>query len=277
MMDKCNHATSIMEHALQLKGEGKDFFLSKQYEKATEKYQQAIDYIATGTCSTPFQSEADIVRITCLSNIAMCHYKNGNYTYAILACNDALEKGNTPSSDNIVIKLLYRRGMCHLLLSKLPEAKSDLMIAYGIDRDNVHVQKGLIELKDRMLVERDKQKERDLYSGMFSSGKVPAVKEVVNTTEENVTKDFHSSSSDNNNDKTYGSNSSGIGMNESPRLSSSMDDLAKGVTSEKVKTTTDFGQKMEILRVLIMTMAFKTTNPRKRRKRKRRKKRKRQT
>eukprot|EP00592_Proboscia_alata_P016723 CAMPEP_0194393774 /NCGR_PEP_ID=MMETSP0174-20130528/123483_1 /TAXON_ID=216777 /ORGANISM="Proboscia alata, Strain PI-D3" /LENGTH=774 /DNA_ID=CAMNT_0039189493 /DNA_START=435 /DNA_END=2759 /DNA_ORIENTATION=- len=209
--------SSQMKRILHLKNEGKVFFTSKNYAAAAEKYQETADYcryclqqcssnsggnsstqkhltktydnILPPPCAltTPFKMQSKLLRVTCLSNAATCHFKNGQYIRAVIACNDALAKDNenegsivngstapaqasNSQDSNTIIKLLYRRGMSHFLLLKLHEAKVDLMTAHALDRDNIVVKKGLKGVRDQ-IKEEEERKVKGLCRGFFNGTK----------------------------------------------------------------------------------------------------------
>ncbi len=95
-------------------------------------------------------AEAEDLRMTCLSNLAACHFQWGNYAFVI----DLASKVLARQADNV--KLLYRRGVAHLERSEFAEAKTDLVEAHRLDPTNkaINEKMGQLRLRERKHLEQ---------------------------------------------------------------------------------------------------------------------------
>ncbi|GKY95329.1 hypothetical protein MPSEU_000494700 [Mayamaea pseudoterrestris] len=153
--------------AKKLKTEGTELFQSQSYAEASQKYENAADYIVDDddVSGDEIPDEERQFYVSCWSNAAMCYIKTKDWAAAKRACDKVLGLASERTSN---IKALYRRGLAKLHLGLLKEAKEDLMAAYNLDNGNKDVLKAMKQLKDAHALA--KQKEKQAFGGIF--GKV---------------------------------------------------------------------------------------------------------
>lgn len=149
--------------AKRLKVEGTSFFAKKQYNEAATKYEEAASYIVDSD-KEHIPDDDKALFVSCWSNAAMCYIKRGSWAESVSACDKVLELEGEEKN----LKALYRRGLAKFNLGDLPEAKSDLLSAYGVDKQNKDIRKALIRLKEAF--SDSKKRERAAFGGLF--GKV---------------------------------------------------------------------------------------------------------
>lgn len=144
-----------------LKQKGNDAFKSKDVEGAKGHYTEALDYLENVYDSTPQQeSTMKELRVGILSNLTMVEIKLKNFNSAVSHATEVLKV----SAENV--KALYRRGVAHMHLGNLQEAKNDLVAAARLDGANREVRKAYAELKVKISEESKRQKK--VFGGLFN-------------------------------------------------------------------------------------------------------------
>ncbi|XP_072034480.1 AH receptor-interacting protein-like [Amphiura filiformis] len=106
-----------------LKEEGNKLYQEKEYEKAAEKYAEALGCLENLVLHEKPNSseyiELDNLRIPFLLNYAQCKLLLGEYYQAIEHCSSVIEK------DDSLVKAYFRRGKAHVACWNLDEARKD--------------------------------------------------------------------------------------------------------------------------------------------------------
>lgn len=153
-----------VQEAKRLKTKGTECFKGGLFGEAAEKYEEAAGYVFEEQEGESIPDDDKELFVSCWSNAAMCYIKTGSWRAAGEACDKVLAIEGEEKN----LKALYRRGLANLNVNKFPEAKKDLMAAYGIDNKNKDVRKALAKLKEALA--EAKKKEKAAFGGMF--GKV---------------------------------------------------------------------------------------------------------
>ena len=91
------------EEAQKLKAEGNKAYSKKQFDKATQLYNQAI--------------ELEPTEITYYTNLAAVHYEAKDYDKAVQVCDKAVDIGRENRADfKLIAKALARRGGWFILI-----------------------------------------------------------------------------------------------------------------------------------------------------------------
>jgi len=146
--------------AQKFKDEGTKLFGEKSFGPAAAKYAKAADYAEDDEGNVETDEEKKLFTSS-LSNAAMCFFKLKEWSDVVQVCNRVLK-----GPDSKHVKCLYRRGMAYMHTGSLKEAKADLMEAYGQDKTNKDVRKGLAQLKEEMAAA--KKKEKDTFGNLFA-------------------------------------------------------------------------------------------------------------
>ena len=153
-----------VELAEKVKAEGTELFKNHSFKDAAAKYEKAATYAtAEGISGNDVPEGERPLYVSCWSNAAMCYIKVKDYPSAVHAVNKVLDIDSESESN---IKALYRRGLARLNMGLIDEAKTDLMAAYNLDKNNKDVRKALASLKQA--VADNKKKEKDAFGGFFS-------------------------------------------------------------------------------------------------------------
>lgn len=103
--------------AEQLKNEGNVLFKAGQYAEAVDKYQRALENVATGG--------GGLVKKSCHSNLASCYLHLEQWSKCVSHCDTVLEIDGGRN-----MKALYRRGQAYIGLKKKSNAVADLQRAF---------------------------------------------------------------------------------------------------------------------------------------------------
>ncbi|PIK56948.1 hypothetical protein BSL78_06149 [Apostichopus japonicus] len=147
-----------------LKEEGNNFYNQKDYQRAAEKYAEALGCLENLLLHEKPNSEdwmkLDEVRIPFLLNYAQCKYQLGEYYQAIEHATSVLDK----EEDNI--KALFRRGQAHRHCCNYQEAREDFLKVAKLDpKLGAAVRKELNAITE-MEKERDAE-EKEKLAGLF--------------------------------------------------------------------------------------------------------------
>lgn len=147
-----------------LKEEGNKFYKQKDYQRAADKYAEALGCLENLLLhEKPNSAEwvkLDAVRIPFLLNFAQCKYQLGEYYQAIEHATSVLDK----DEDNI--KALFRRGQAHTHCCNYREAREDFLKVAKLDpKLGAAVRKELNAISE-MEKERDAQ-EKEKLAGLF--------------------------------------------------------------------------------------------------------------
>lgn len=160
--------TDSLERAAQSKEQGNAAFKAGQVAEARTHYEAAIRHITPHQDLreprvTPEQRSEIVSLVSSLhGNMAMVKMKQSDWKGAIKSSSQVLQidAGN--------VKALYRRAQCHVQLSSLTDARSDLQRLLDIDPNNAPAKKELADLLRTMKSQQDK--ERAAFAGAFKSG-----------------------------------------------------------------------------------------------------------
>jgi len=185
-----DNVDEVLKAVEKVKSIGNDLFKAQKYKEALSKYKKAIRYInkktKATTTDTGLSSDSDDepqttdnepqttdekakdaslevlkkVLLPSLLNSAACKLKLNESASAIDDCNTVL------LLDDKNVKALYRRAQANIKMSDLVEAKNDLQSALNISPDDKAVRTEMTRVKK--LVEQQRQKEKQMYSKLFS-------------------------------------------------------------------------------------------------------------
>jgi len=152
-----------IEESRTLKGEATAAFKKGVFEEAKGLYIEAAEYLDDPYESTAEEDqEAEEMRLTLHLNIAMCALKSNDFAETVSFSSKVLKV------DSQNVKALYRRGVAHMALNNLEQAKTDFKVAMEKDPNNRDVRREMVKLKK--LLEADKKRQKNLFGGFF--GKV---------------------------------------------------------------------------------------------------------
>ncbi|OWZ21780.1 hypothetical protein PHMEG_0003610 [Phytophthora megakarya] len=147
-----------------LKAKGDDFFLSKDFQSATNAYAEAI--------SSTSNDNSDLI-VTCLSNRAACLLQLGNFEECISDCSKALSylpdtRNNDKNSSvlkhyRLKLKLFVRRGTAYCRVGQYSQAKADYGVACVMDNQNPHLRDDFMELVAMEKAQELKQSGDDIF------------------------------------------------------------------------------------------------------------------
>ncbi|KAJ8044243.1 AH receptor-interacting protein [Holothuria leucospilota] len=147
-----------------LKEEGNNYYKNKDYQKAADKYAEALGCLENLLLHEKPNSEdwliLDSVRIPFLLNFAQCKYQLGEYYQAIEHATSVLDK----EEDNV--KALFRRGQAHRHCCNYQEARNDLLKAAKLDPKLGAVVRKELQAIEEMEKERDAE-EKEKLAGLF--------------------------------------------------------------------------------------------------------------
>ncbi|KRX08605.1 hypothetical protein PPERSA_01858 [Pseudocohnilembus persalinus] len=163
-------ARELLDKSEKLKNEAKIFIQQKYYAKALEIYQAALNSIHPNF----FQNIPDkeilqkfkTLYNMLLNNCAFVHFQQKNYMYAIELCK------SVKVSDPTNIKAYYRTSLCYKELEDYEKAFQEIKKARQIQNTS-EVNQLYLEIKDlyKQYLDKNKDKERLLYSKMISQDK----------------------------------------------------------------------------------------------------------
>lgn len=127
--------------SMQLKNEGNRLHGLKQFKEAAEKYQRAIDNLATHT-----SAQSATLRTSCQSNLASCYLQLEQWDDCVTQCDAVLR------ADPANRKAFYRKGQAEAALGRFDDAVRDLARALEMSPDS---EKGVI--REKLEDAREKQ------------------------------------------------------------------------------------------------------------------------
>ncbi|KAM8732727.1 tetratricopeptide repeat protein 9C isoform 1-T4 [Acanthopagrus schlegelii] len=170
---------TLLEDAAQMKTEGNAFYREKNIRSAIGRYHRAL-LVLRGLDSevmtsmkgfghempalTPEQ-EATLrnTQVDCYNNLAACLLQKQSVDYARVREYSLRVLQWRPGD----VKALYRAGVATLEMGDAQTAKQYLTQACGVQPNDANVRKHLQRAEEKL--NRELQKERAMYRGMFSS------------------------------------------------------------------------------------------------------------
>lgn len=150
-----------IEAAGKKKEEGNVLFKAGKYERASKRYEKAVNYIGyDSSFSDEGKQQAKVLKITCNLNNAACKLKLKEYKQAEKLCSKVLEL------DSKNVKALYRRVQAYIQLVDLDLAELDIKKALEIDPDNRGVRMEYKLLKEK--VREYNKKDAQFYGNIFA-------------------------------------------------------------------------------------------------------------
>lgn len=150
-----------IEAAGKKKEEGNVLFKAGKYERASKRYEKAVNYIGyDSSFSDEEKQQAKVLKITCNLNNAACKLKLKEYKQAEKLCSKVLEL------DSKNVKALYRRVQAYIQLVDLDLAELDIKKALEIDPDNRAVRMEYKLLKEK--VREYNKKDAQFYGNIFA-------------------------------------------------------------------------------------------------------------
>ncbi|XP_059632083.1 peptidyl-prolyl cis-trans isomerase FKBP62-like [Cornus florida] len=153
-----------IEAAGKKKEEGNALFKSGKYERASKRYEKAVNFIEyDSSFSEEEKQQAKVLKVTCNLNTAACKLKLKDYKQAEKLCTKVLE------IDSRNVKALYRRAQAYIQLVDLDLAELDIKKALEIDPNNKDVKIEYKNLKEK--VKEYNKKDAQFYGNMFAKMK----------------------------------------------------------------------------------------------------------
>lgn len=122
---------------------------SSKSEQEEEKINDNVTkMIEDRTETSEVEAEARRLRVSCLNNLAACHFQWGHHT-AVIQLSSAVLHINS-----VMVKALYRRGVSHLALGDYDKCELDLVTAARLEPGNRAVQEQLGLARDRRGAEK---------------------------------------------------------------------------------------------------------------------------
>ncbi|XP_019175212.1 PREDICTED: peptidyl-prolyl cis-trans isomerase FKBP65-like isoform X2 [Ipomoea nil] len=150
-----------IEAAQAKKEQGNVFFKAGKYEKASKRYEKAVNFIEYDSSFSDEEKQAvTVLKVSCNLNNAACKLKLKDYKEAVKLCTKVLE------IDSRSVKALYRRAQAYIQLADLDLAELDIKKALEIDPDN-----RAVKVEYRMLKEKIREynkKDAQFYSNIFA-------------------------------------------------------------------------------------------------------------
>ncbi len=161
-------AEKVLEIATACKEFGNTAFKQGQAAVALDKYQKALRYLNGDydLDAAPASVSADVakLRFTLNSNLAMAHFKHGNWSDARAAASSALDMAGASEAERA--KALYRRGLANAKLREEDDALADLEAAHKLAPADQAIKVQLGSVKDA--IKARLQKEKKAYSKFFN-------------------------------------------------------------------------------------------------------------
>ncbi|MCL4122766.1 UNVERIFIED_CONTAM: hypothetical protein GTU68_041537, partial [Idotea baltica] len=159
-----------LAQAKLFKLKGTEYFKQEKYRLAIKQYKKVTDYVQYDSgLSNEEKEESHSTLLAGHLNLSMCHLKLKNY----MAVKEHATKVLEMDPNNV--KAYFRRGQALLNLSDVDEAKNDFEKCLSLDPSNkaaLHQVQLCVGKK-----KQQKQKEKNLYGGMFDKfAKVDAKK-----------------------------------------------------------------------------------------------------
>jgi len=117
----------------------------------------------------------DNIKLPCLLNLAACQIKLKSFSDCIITCSQALDV------DTKNVKALYRRGQAHSGSGEFEKAKEDLTEAVQLSPNSKEIRLELEQLKKNIAAY--KQKEKEMFAGVFDKMKKPVEVQATTTQE----------------------------------------------------------------------------------------------
>ncbi|KAH9679934.1 peptidylprolyl isomerase [Citrus sinensis] len=155
-----------IEAAGKKKEEGNVLFKAGKYERASKRYEKAVNYIGyDSSFSDEEKQQAKVLKITCNLNNAACKLKLKEYKQAEKLCSKVLEL------DSKNVKALYRRVQAYIQLVDLDLAELDIKKALEIDPDNSLEAGWAVRMEYKLLKEKVREynkKDAQFYGNIFA-------------------------------------------------------------------------------------------------------------
>jgi len=154
-------AAQKIKAATVAKEAGNAFFKDGKFDLAIEQYDKGMSYFSEAWgFSDEEKKEMDAVKLPILLNLAAAQLKLKLYADSILNCNKALD------IDSSNAKALFRKGQAHSRTNDFEKAKADLLEAIHLSPKSKEIRDEYEAVKQKE--ESYKQKERDMYKGLFN-------------------------------------------------------------------------------------------------------------
>ncbi|XP_047440979.1 tetratricopeptide repeat protein 9C [Mugil cephalus] len=183
---------ALLEEATQMKTEGNAFYREKNIRSAIGRYHRALLVLRSldsevmasvkgfGPEAPALTSEQEALlrttQVDCYNNLAACLLQRQNVDYARVLEYSLRVLQWQPEN----VKALYRAGVATLETGDAQTAKQYLTQASREQPNDAKVRKHLQRAEEK--INRDLQKEKAMYRGMFSSGVKDSSGEGINQT-----------------------------------------------------------------------------------------------
>ncbi|MCL7044995.1 hypothetical protein MKW94_009236, partial [Papaver nudicaule] len=150
-----------IETAEKKKEEGNTLFKSGKYQKASKRYDKAVDYIMVdGAFKDDEQQHVDALRVLCWLNHAACCLKLNNYPEAIELCSKVLDV------EYHNVKALYRRAQAYMKTADFDLSELDIKKALEVDPNNREII--LLHKTLKQLRSESNKEDAKLYTNMLA-------------------------------------------------------------------------------------------------------------
>lgn len=158
--------TEKLDVVPQLKEKGNEFYKAKEYQKASEKYFEGLEYLESLSIKEKPHSEEwnqlESMKVPFLLNYSQCQLLLQDYAEVIRQTTKVLE------FDPNCVKALYRRGKAHSATWNMKDATLDLQRAVELDKSlKKAVDTELLELTERLKTKNEEEK-RKLKGKLFT-------------------------------------------------------------------------------------------------------------
>eukprot|EP00457_Paulinella_chromatophora_P005367 gb/GEZN01005384.1/.p1 GENE.gb/GEZN01005384.1/~~gb/GEZN01005384.1/.p1 ORF type:complete len:537 (+),score=160.65 gb/GEZN01005384.1/:100-1710(+) len=160
-----------IEEGQNRKLQGNTFFKAQNWARAAKRYSSALELVEyEKDLEAEQQTQLEALKVSCLGNLAQCKLKEHEFQEVIDKTTDALKI----DPDNA--KNLFRRAKAFANVARNQEAVADLKKALLTDEKNTEMQAYLAAVQKR--IHKEKQKERNLFKGMFNKVSLVSKKEM---------------------------------------------------------------------------------------------------
>lgn len=150
-LEKMNHPRQAILEARTLKDNGNLLFKSKEYARAIDWYERALQFMCVG--EPLCKQDADLMSdlgVTLNPNLVACWLKLNEFETARLGCDLALR------FDAYNVKARNRRALACIGLGFIEDARTDLEIALKFEPKNNFVSKELRQLEEKLGFRKDR-------------------------------------------------------------------------------------------------------------------------
>jgi tetratricopeptide (TPR) repeat protein len=148
-----SETAELMETARNLRTRGNDLYQKGSYEKAIEKYEEAMEQLMNISCTDMRKVNKD--KASLLNNIATCHMQMSQPEKVIQLATAVLSYSEADNATQV--KAYLKRGLAYETLEKYRQAKEDMLKVKGLNPGNLQASQALHRLSS--VLKQDLEKE----------------------------------------------------------------------------------------------------------------------